>query len=42
MILVPDVKMLEGISSDPSTGAPFVMWRGTDLAHMMVPVAKRK
>lgn len=42
MILAPDVKMLEGISTDPTTGAPFVMWRGTDLAHLMVPVARRK
>ena len=38
MILVPDLKMLEGFTSDPSYGGPYVMWRGTQYAHLMVPV----
>jgi hypothetical protein len=42
MILVPDPKMLEGISSDPNNGGPYVMWKGTPYAHIMVPVAPRK
>ena len=41
MIVVPDVKMLEGISDDPTSGAPYVMWKGTPYAHIMVPTAGR-
>jgi hypothetical protein len=42
MILLPDPKLLETISSDPSTGGPFVMWKGTPYAHVMVPTVKRE
>ena len=38
MILLPDLKMLEGFTSDPEYGGPYVMWRGTEFAHLMVPV----
>lgn len=38
MILVPDRAQLEGISTDPWNGGPYVMWKGTDYAHIMVPV----
>lgn len=38
MVLLPDPKQLEGISTDPKTGGPFVMWKGTPYAHIMVPV----
>ena len=37
MLIVPK-DMLEGISSDPSTGGPYVMWKDTDYAHIMIPV----
>ena len=37
MIIVPDASSLEGMNTDPSTGTPWVMWRGTDLAHIMIP-----
>lgn len=37
MVIVPK-EMLEGISTDPSTGGPFVMWKDTDYAHIMIPV----
>lgn len=37
MVLVPDARLLEGISSDPENGGPFVMWKGTPYAHIMVP-----
>lgn len=37
MVLVPDPKLLEGISTDPNNGGPFVMWKGTPYAHLMVP-----
>jgi hypothetical protein len=39
MILVPDPATLEGISTDPNNGGPYVMWKGTPYAHIMVPTA---
>ena len=39
MVIFPDPKMLEGISDDPNNGGPYVMWKGTPYAHVMVPVA---
>ncbi len=41
MIIVPDPAMLEGISTDPYHGGPYVMWKGTPYAHIMVPVASK-
>lgn len=38
MILVPR-ELLEGITRDPATGGPYVMWGDTPYAHIMVPVA---
>jgi hypothetical protein len=38
MIIVPDASMLEGIPTDPKNGGPWVMWKGTPYAHVMVPV----
>jgi hypothetical protein len=38
MILVPDPKMLDAVSTDPYSGGPYVMWKGTPYAHIMVPV----
>jgi len=37
MIIVPK-ELLEGITDDPSSGGPYVMWADTDYAHIMVPV----
>jgi len=37
MIIVPK-ESLAGMSDDPSTGGPYVMWKDTDYAHIMVPV----
>ena len=39
MIIVPDAALLEGIPTDPKNGGPYVMWKGTPYAHVMVPVA---
>ena len=38
MIIVPDPAMLEGIPSDPENGGPWVMWKDTPYAHVMVPL----
>jgi hypothetical protein len=37
MILVPDLKALTGISTDPGNGGPYVMYAGTPYAHIMAP-----
>ncbi len=42
MILAPDPAMLDGLTTDPNTGGPWVMWKGTPYAHIMVPVNGHK
>jgi hypothetical protein len=37
MLVVPDPAMLNGFPSDHGGGGPYVMWRGTPYAHLMVP-----
>jgi hypothetical protein len=37
MVLVPDATQLDGMSTDPASGGPYVMWKGTPYAHVMVP-----
>lgn len=41
MILLPDAKLLEGLSTDPKDPV-YVMWKGTPYAHIMVKVAKEE
>ena len=38
MMLIVPKELLEGITSDPSSGGPWVMWGDTDYAHLMIPV----
>ncbi|MGF1681601.1 hypothetical protein [Photobacterium minamisatsumaniensis] len=40
MIIVPK-EMLVGITDDPSSGGPYVMWKDTPYVHIMVPVAEK-
>ena len=40
MVIVPK-EMLKGITDDPSSGGPYVMWKDTDYAHIMIPVGSR-
>jgi hypothetical protein len=42
MVLYPDVKSLDAFSADPKNGGPWVMWKGTPYAHLMVPVSTTK
>lgn len=42
MIVFPDPGMLEGISTDPNNGGPWIMWKGTPYAHVMVPTSPRR
>ena len=37
MILLP-LEMLEGMPTDPYGGGPYVMWAGSEFAHIMVPL----
>lgn len=41
MILLPDARLLDALPSDPASGGPFVMWKGTPYAHVMVPAVRR-
>jgi len=37
MIIVPK-EMLKGLSDDPFNGGPYVMWKDTPYAHIMIPI----
>jgi hypothetical protein len=41
MMIVPDHKLLEGMSTDHRNGGPWVMWPDTPYAHIMIPVEAR-
>jgi hypothetical protein len=41
MVLPVNPKSLDQMSSDPQSGGPFVMFKGTPYAHVMMPVAAR-
>jgi hypothetical protein len=42
MILTPDTAHLDALPTDPSSGGPWVMWKGTPYAHIMVPTVPMK
>jgi hypothetical protein len=42
MVLYKDPQMLDAYSTDPKNGGPWVMWKGTPYAHVMVPVSPTK
>ena len=39
MILPTDGRQFDAFPTDPKTGGPWVMWKGTKYAHIMVPTA---
>ena len=41
MVLLPDPAQLDALPTDPNQGGPYVMWKGTPYAHIMVPVGER-
>lgn len=41
MLIVPKA-MLKGITTDPYANGPYVMWKDTPYAHIMVPVGERE
>ena len=40
MVLAP-AALLETYPTDPHNGGPYVMWKGTPYAHLMVPIGAR-
>ena len=40
MIIVPR-ELMEGITQDPKSGGPYVMWGDTPYAHIMVPLEEK-
>lgn len=38
MVITPSRAAMEAIPTDPNTGGPWIMWKGTPYAHVMVPV----
>ncbi|HEX8906340.1 MAG TPA: hypothetical protein VF771_15940 [Longimicrobiaceae bacterium] len=41
MVVVPDVHALEGMPTDRNNGGPWVMYRGTPYAHLMIPLDRK-
>ena len=41
MMIEPDPARLQGVSTDPNNGGPYVMWPNTPYAHIMIPVGPR-
>lgn len=41
MIIVPSAALLDALPTDPDNGGPWVMWKGTPYAHIMVPTLGR-
>lgn len=40
MVVYPDARMYEALSTDPASGGPYVMWKGTPYAHVMWPTPR--
>ena len=38
MLVVPNIEQVKHLSTDPHNGGPWLMWRGTPYAHVMIPV----
>ena len=39
MVIVPDPAQLDQLPTDPWNGGPWVMWKGTKYAHIMMPTS---
>jgi len=39
MVTVSDHALLDNLPTDPENGGPWVMWKGTPYAHVMIPMA---
>ena len=41
MVILPDPTQLDAFPSDHTPGGPYVMYKGTPYAHLMVPVTAK-
>jgi hypothetical protein len=41
MIIVPDPAAIEPVPAEHAGGGPYVMWKGTPYAHIMMPIGER-
>lgn len=41
MLIGPDASLFAHLPTDPNMGGPYVMWRGTPFAHVMLPTGPR-
>jgi hypothetical protein len=41
MLIMSDAGLLEALPEDPHHGGPWIMWKGTPYAHVMVPTVAR-
>jgi hypothetical protein len=41
MLIVSDPRLLDSLPTDPNNGGPWVMWKGTPYAHVMIPTVPR-
>src|SRR5210317_972943 len=41
LMILASAELLEAFPADPNNGGPYVMWKGTPYAHLMVPVGSR-
>lgn len=41
MVIVSDPRLLDTLTADPHNGGPWVMWKDTPYAHIMIPTAPR-
>ena len=42
MVIVPDPAALDNLPTDYTSGGPWVMWKGTPFAHIMIPISGPK
>jgi hypothetical protein len=42
MMVISDQALLESLPTDPKNGGPWVMWKGTPYAHVMIPTERRQ
>ncbi|MBA2670582.1 MAG: hypothetical protein H0U67_09440 [Gemmatimonadetes bacterium] len=42
MMVISDQALLKSLPTDPENGGPWVMWKGTPYAHVMIPTERRQ
>ncbi len=40
MLVLPDAASYDAFPTDPSYGGPWIMWKGTPYAHIMIPISE--